>query len=92
MSKKEPEVIAQRKTYDGYRVLFWNDGAITGGMGHYVRGGKIFTNRMLWAVADEVSLYDWRELPLVLKAARRVEKRKRWTLPELRLAIKEVTG
>lgn len=85
----DSEVIARRTTYDGKRVLFWDDGAVTSGMNWYVKGGKLKTTSMLWALADEVSLYDWSELPTLLRVAKRVEQRKSWTLPELRRAWAE---
>lgn len=71
-----PEIMAKRLTADGKTVLFWNDGAITSGMHDYVayppRRADRFDEalRAAWLVAGEVSLYDWAELPTLIKAAR----------------------
>jgi hypothetical protein len=74
------DVVARRKTYDGKTVKFWGDGAMTSGMGGYVRGGRL-PQSMIGIVAGEVELYDWDELPCLIKVAKRLGKRKRPVLP-----------
>lgn len=76
----DSEIIARRRTYDGRTVLLWSDGALTSGMGGYVRGGRLEVG-VAWLVADEAALFTWEELPGLVKAAKRLAKRGRPFLP-----------
>jgi len=75
--KREPHVIAERNTLDEMRVCLWSDGTITGVMGRFphglgaVRVPTVSTLRAGWMIIEEVGLYDWKELPNLVKAARK---------------------
>jgi hypothetical protein len=65
-------LVAERRTYDGKWVGFWNDGTIV--VGHPVVNKTIARNvpKALWfIIADDVSLYDEAELKGLVKAARK---------------------
>lgn len=70
----EPHVIARRKSADGFIVKFWSDGAVTSALGLYIvqgsRGKSLDAAiRAAWRVAENVELYDYREIrALVLRA------------------------
>jgi len=71
-------VIARRETLDGVAVEFWSDGAVTGrmGVGFYGDRPRAMGNRGAYLRAvkiliEEVSLYDRRELRLLVRTARR---------------------
>ena len=66
------EVMARRRTADGQLVQVWSDGAIT--VGHETSNryaGKKIPRSLLWVIADDVSLYDAREVTALVKAARK---------------------
>lgn len=70
--------VMRRTTADGYTLSIWNDGAITHRrMGAYVRGlgaprsqyGERTRARAVFAVADNLSLFDLAEVPRLVKIA-----------------------
>lgn len=66
------EVIARRHTFDGQLVQFWSDGAIT--VGHELSNRLVARNvsrKILWLIANDVSLYDAAEVKVLVKAARK---------------------
>lgn len=70
-------VIARRKTADNKTVLGWCDGALTSAMNGYPPGiafskhQPVAEARMVRdLVLEEVALYDWSELPALIRAAR----------------------
>ena len=75
MTKAEAELVAKRKTADNYTVLFWSDGAVTNGMQFYPKGIRKIPTEAMWAVAGEVELFDWSEVPALMRAARRIYRR-----------------
>jgi hypothetical protein len=70
----QDHVIAKSVTADGVMLERWSNGDITGRMGQYPTGiGKARSAKAaeaadkIWA---NISLYDWAELPALIKAAR----------------------
>jgi hypothetical protein len=76
-ARPRPDKIASRKTADNKTVIFWSDGGVTSGMGGVPRGtsGVVHKDIQNWLMGD-VSLYDWDELPTVIKRARKLHKKK----------------
>jgi len=71
----------RRTTADGRDLHFYPDGSITGAMGYYLRGvRKIPISVSRWLSGD-ACLFDWDELPTVLKTARDLHKRNPDALP-----------
>ncbi len=67
--------IATRHTADRIRILVWSDGSLTNGLGFSVRGGKLPAS-VLWRVVGDLALFDWTELPSVIRTAKKVARRK----------------
>lgn len=67
-------VVARRVTADGFPVLLWSDGAVTGRAGAYPPGlGPVRGPRAAVvgrAVLREVELYNWDEIPALVRVAR----------------------
>lgn len=83
---KKPEVIAKFETYDGKRCVVWSDGLITAANGAGIAGvgaskdswpRKMDVVAAEWLIGD-ASLYDWSELPVVVKAARNLARKWNW--------------
>lgn len=73
--------IIWKQTADNKSVGFHDDGVVTGPMGYYIRGvRKVPSVVFNWLMGD-VSLYDYNELPVVLKAARKLAKKKPGAMP-----------
>ena len=69
--KSEP--VSQYKTYDGVSVILWSDGDLTDRLGR----GISRVHLPFWAaavVAHEVAIFDWEELPLLIKNAKKLSK------------------
>lgn len=62
-----PEVVASRKTFDGVQVFLHADGSISCVM--YFLRGRLPVDQM-WRVIDDFCLYDWAELPQLLRDVR----------------------
>lgn len=74
--RADNHVVARATTFDGSSVSRWHDGSITGALGLWPRG--IGRSRFGWqqrAAAEllwpNVSLYDYAELPQLIRLARR---------------------
>ena len=77
------EVVRRGKTRDGVEVVAWDDGMITGRNGEGLpgvgapRGGPNRRELAALLVLDDACLYDWDELPRLIRAARRAAEQDR---------------
>lgn len=73
---RSEEIIIRRTTADGVTVCVWNDGDLSGRLGHYFRGAKVVkdkTRSML--IADEATLFNSSEMGCLIKAANTLAKK-----------------
>lgn len=76
------EIIARRRSADDKIVALWSDGAITGGLGLYIKGSpcartedaRVEALTAGWLVMGDVCLYDFDEVPDLIAAARKVAR------------------
>jgi hypothetical protein len=87
--KTEVHPIARRRSADGYSVVIWSDGGISGhlGLNTIVRPsrGEWATQRALdaaWLFAGECELYEWDELKRLARVARDAVKKRPATARE----------
>lgn len=66
-------ILRIRTTYDQVRVVVWNDGELTDGAGRGFCRARLSLTAAIMA-AEEAQLFDAAELPVLLRAAARLEK------------------
>lgn len=75
-------IIARRQSADDKTVALWSDGAITGGLGIYIKGSPCARTEAArvealtagWLVMGDVCLYDFSEVPSLIAAARKTAR------------------
>ena len=75
-------IIARRQSADDKTVALWSDGAITGGLGIYIKGSPCARTEAAciealaagWLVMGDVCLYDFDEVPSLIAAARKIAR------------------
>lgn len=80
--EKKSHEVARRRTADEKQVVLWSDGLVSGAMGFNLKGigapRSEFERRKAleagWLVMGDVELYDYAEVPALVKAARRAVK------------------
>lgn len=76
--------VARRETSDGVTLQLWSDGSVTYALGIYIKGTKsartsyqssknLEAGHLLFSV---VELYDFKEVPQLLKSARKAVRQK----------------
>ena len=73
--KAPPEIVSTSKTYDNFVVQLWSDGMITDRMGKYNKGHKLPAKDM-WRYWNDVSVYNWKEIPDLVAKARKTTARR----------------
>lgn len=86
MSKSSThEIVITKKTHDGYFVLGWSDGTVTNAVGWIV--SKTLPIDAMRMVLNEVCLYDYPEIRTLCETARKLHKKNKLSLVELRESV-----
>lgn len=78
----EVHVVAKRRTANNVSVLAWSDGTL-GSRFQLCHRGTLPTE-VLWTVMGEVELFDFTEVPTLIKSARELHRRGKLTPGALR--------
>ncbi len=69
-------IISRNKTSDNKTLQVWSDGDLTQALGYTLKGGRLGSVSVASMVAGEACLFDWAEMPSLLKAAKLLVARK----------------